>query len=258
MLKVKNLNFSYKNNSKKNTEVLKDINLHIKKGESVAILGNNGTGKSTLVKCLNKILKADTGNIKIDGIDIKNLSRREIAKKIAYVSQEESYSHMLVYEMVLLGREPYLKYNFTEKDHQIVSKVIQDMEIGDLSMKYMDELSGGQAQKVLMARALAQEPEILILDEPTNNLDIRSQHHLLYTIENLVKTKNLTAIAVLHDLNHALRYCSRYILLKDGKIYKDGKSEIITSNLIQEVFGLDVIIEEIKGHKTLIPIHDEI
>ncbi len=253
MLKVENLNFSYK---KKSVSVLKDISFTINKGESVAILGNNGTGKSTLVKCLNKILKPDSGNIQLDGINIDKLSRKDIAKKIAYVAQEESYSHMLVYDMVLLGREPYLKYNFTENDHKVVSKVIEDMQIGDLAMKYMDEISGGQAQKVLMARALAQEPEILILDEPTNNLDIRSQHHLLHIIENLVKDKGITAIEVLHDLNHAIRYCSRYILLKDGQIYKDGKSDIIDASLIRDVFELDVLIENINGHKTLVPIHD--
>ncbi len=247
MIKVENLSFKY---GKK--EVLHDINFQVQLGECVAILGNNGAGKSSLVKCLNKIAMPASGTIFLNGRDMKKVKPSEIAKQVAYVAQLGEISPTTVFDTVMLGRMPYIRVNPTNKDYAIVEKMLKKLEIENLSLRLLTELSGGQIQKVMLARALAQEPKILILDEPTNNLDMKSQHMLLGLVKEIVKDENVCAIEVLHDLNLAMRYCNKFLFLKDKTIYSLGNKEDINNDTVKKVFDIDVSIETICGQKTVV------
>lgn len=253
MLKVENLSFAYK---KKN--VISDINFEAKNGECVAVLGTNGAGKSTMVKCLNKILQPKKGNVFIGDENIKKISRKNIAKSIAYVGQYADISNVSVFDYVLLGRLPYIRIGYGANDNKIVKHSLMRMGIEDLALKNISELSGGQMQKVLLAKAIAQQASVLILDEPTNNLDIKSQHKMLMMVQKLVKEDNICSIIVLHDINLAFRYCTRFVFLKDGKIHADLKLDEINEKTIKEVFDIDVIIENIQGCKTIVPTYESL
>ncbi len=247
MLKVENLVFKYGKN-----EVLNNINFEIGEGDAVAILGNNGVGKSSLIKCLNKIISPVSGTVYLNGQNIKKISRSEIAKEIAYVAQLGELSPTTVFDTVMLGRMPYVKINPSKNDYKIVEDILKKIQIEDLSFRLLTQLSGGQVQKVMLARALAQEPKILILDEPTNNLDMKSQHNLLSLVKSIVDEQDICVIEVLHDLNLAMRYCNKFLFLKDKTIYSFDKKEDITTQTIKDVFDINVDIQEIRGHKTAI------
>ena len=160
MLKIENLSFSYNLNSGK--KILEDISLEVFPGDLTAILGENGTGKSTLLKCVNKIETAQGGNISIDDVNINEIGNKELAKKIAYVAQYTAKVHATVFETVLLGRKPYIKFDCAQKDIDIVNTVLKRLGLEDYSMKFIDQVSGGELQKIVFARALAQEPTMEI------------------------------------------------------------------------------------------------
>ena len=174
MLEAKNINFKYRNGRK----ILHDVSFELKPGEFLAILGNNGVGKSTLMKCLNKILNADTGEFLLNEESIFKMSHKEVAKRIAFVAQNVPNTQMTVHDIMMLGRRPYMKFNFTEEDHKIVHQVMHDLEIEDMRGSYLNELSGGERQKVMLGRALVQQPDLLLLDEPTSSLDIKNQYQV--------------------------------------------------------------------------------
>ena len=247
MLEVKNLNFGYGKNI-----ILEDINFTINPGDCVAILGNNGVGKSTLVKCLNKILPVKEGEVLLNNQNINKLSTKEIAKNIAYVAQTGEITSNTVFDTVMLGRMPYIRFSPTSEDYEIVSSILKELDIEHLALRNLNEMSGGQVQKVMLARALAQRPKILILDEPTNNLDMKSQHLMLELVAGIVKEQNICAIEVLHDINHAVRYCNKFIFLKDKKIYTKCDKQSITEDIIKQVFDMDVRIIEINVQKTIV------
>ena len=247
MLEVKNLEFSYSSQV-----ILEDINLTFNEGECVAILGNNGAGKSTLVKCLNKINPIQKGEVLLNNQNINKLSRNEIAKQIAYVAQAGEVTSTTVFDTVLLGRMPYIKYGPTEKDYEIVEETLKLIKIQNLALRHINQMSGGQVQKVLLARALCQQPKILILDEPTNNLDMKSQHMLLGLVEDIVKEKNICVIQVLHDINLAMRYCNKFVFIKDKKIYTVTDKEGITEDIIKSVFDINASIETVAGQKAVV------
>ncbi len=247
MLEVKNLNFGY---SKSN--IIEDISFSVHKGDCVAILGNNGVGKSTLVKCINRIYNVKEGEILLNNQNINNLSRNDIAKQIAYVAQFGEHNSSTVFDTVMLGRMPYIKFAPSENDYKIVEDVLKQLGIEHLAMRNINEMSGGQVQKVMLARALAQQPKILILDEPTNSLDMKSQHMLLKLVQDIVKEQNICAIQVLHDINLAIRYCNKFIFLKNKKIFTETDREGITGDIIKSVFDIDVVIEEVAGQKTVV------
>ena len=247
MLKVENLSFKYGNQ-----QILQDVSFDINAGDCVAILGNNGAGKSTLVKCLNKIHNVASGNILLNGKNINELSRNDIAKQIAYVAQTGEVSSDTVFDVVMLGRMPYIKFAPSNNDYEIVQKVLEELGIEELAMRKLNEMSGGQVQKVMLARALAQQPKLLILDEPTNNLDMKSQHLMLELVKDIVEKQNICAIEVLHDINHAVRYCNKFIFLKDKKIFTKCDKEGVTEEVIKQVFDMDVKIFYINGQKTVV------
>jgi iron complex transport system ATP-binding protein len=248
MLHVKNLSFQYGKHV-----VLNHVSFEAPFGSCVAVLGNNGAGKSTLIKCLNKILVPSSGQALLDGSNLLELSRPEIAKQLAYVAQYSESSRFTVYDTVLLGRKPYIKFAPAAEDEKIVQNIIDKMDLGKLALSFLDELSGGELQKVMLARALAQQPKVLLLDEPTSSLDLRNQHEMLGLVHRLAKSENISVILVIHDLNLALRYCDKFLFLKENKVYSYGGIETMTRETIENVYGIPVSVSQVCGSMTIVP-----
>ncbi len=248
MLLVQGIAFSYGQR-----DVLKGINLEVKLGDMVSILGVNGSGKSTLLKAINRILKPRLGTVFIDGKDIADMSRNDIAANIGYMPQKSNGVFCTVFDAVLLGRKPYIKWDVGESDIEITSKILRIMGIEDYSMRFTNELSGGELQKVIIARALAQEPRVLLLDEPINHLDIKNQLEVMGLIRDITKKLNIATIVVMHDINTALRYSDKFIMIKNGVVYASGNREIINDKNIKEVFNIDASLSEIEGIPIIVP-----
>ncbi len=244
-IEVRNLNFSYGKR-----KVLRGLNLTAKKGELIAILGPNGAGKSTFVKCMAGILNCK--GVFINGKPPEEYGRIELAKIVAYVPQRAEPNFMTVFDNVMLGRRPYIKLGPSREDVETVRRMIKRMGIENIMLKKANEISGGELQKVSIARALAQEPEILIMDEPTNNLDMRSQLEVMKIAREF--SKNGISIVVMHDVNMALRFARRFVFMKDGRILTDGGMEVLSENLFNEVYGVRVQIEEVRGIPVVVPI----
>ena len=236
-LSVHNITFSYNG-----WPVLDEVSEEIGKGSFVAIVGPNGSGKSTLLRCIDGILKPQKGRVLLEEKDIHHLDRPSRARTFAYVPQESNHTPpATVFDTVLMGRKPYIGWRVREKDKQITSRIIHQLNIEDIAMKDVNKLSGGQRQRVFIARALAQQPEILLLDEPTANLDLRHQLEVLQLLGS-VSQDNITTLVAIHDLNLAARYCSHFIMLKEGKIFSSGGREILTKENIEALYDIEVNI----------------
>lgn len=248
ILELKNIEFSYNG-----SPVLRGIEFNVKKGDVVSILGVNGAGKSTLLKCINGILKPQKGEIFIDHTNIKKTSRTEIAKALAYVPQRSEQSFITVFDAVLLGRKPYIKWDVTKNDIEITERVLSALGLKKLSLRYINELSGGEFQKVVIARALVQQPKVILLDEPTNNLDPKNQFEVMDIIKEISKKKGIASVIVMHNVNLAVRLSDRFVLLKEGKVFAEGGLEIITKDNIEKVYGISVTVENIRGITVILP-----
>lgn len=248
MMEVKNISYHYHGGG----EVLKDVNFTLEQGQFLAILGNNGVGKSTLLKCLNKILKADSGELLLDGESILQMSNHQVSQRIAFVSQTVPNTQMTVHDVVMLGRRPYMKWGFTEKDHQIVHSAMDRLNLESLRGRFLNQLSGGERQKVMLARALAQQPKLLLLDEPTSSLDIHNQYQVLEIVRELCHHDGLTAVVVIHDLNLALRFCDRFLLLCQGQVYANGDYRILTPEALKAVYQIDGRVVEVENQKMVL------
>lgn len=248
MLSVENLIFHYKNGP----QVLNGVTFDLEEGQFMAILGNNGAGKSTMLKCLNRILEADSGRVLMDGEDVLTLPSREIAKRMAFVAQSVPGTQMTVHDIVMLGRRPYMRWGFTEEDHQIVHAAMDELGISHLRGRYLSNLSGGERQKVMLARALAQQPKVLLLDEPTSSLDIQNQYRVLQTVQDICREQQITAVIVIHDLNLALRFCSRFLLLSGGRVYRCGGREVIDRQALKDVYNVNADVTEVHGRSMVI------
>lgn len=237
-------------------QILKDLNLTLSYGQFVSIIGPNGAGKSTFLKCLAAVTKPTSGVISIDGVHLNRLKNEERAKTIGYVPQHFQQSFpMSVREYIMLGRKPYIKWNVTNIDQQIVEQTLQYLKLENLQHNYVDELSGGERQRTSIARALVQQPTIFMLDEPISALDIKHQIQVLNSIKQLANDNSLV-IVVLHDLELAARYSDYVVLMNQGEIYKEGNPlEVITEQSLREVyevyaqirpndFGLDITVIE--------------
>ncbi len=246
---VQNLCFSYNS-----CPILADICLDIRKGEVVSIVGPNGAGKSTLLKCMVRLLQPQSGTVHIDGKDIARKNSRELAKAMGYVPQNtrDAFS-FTVLETVLMGRKPHIAWEVTDEDFHVVTQVMKFMAIEHLAERPLDQLSGGQKQKVFVARALAQQPQIFLFDEPTSNLDVRHQLEVFATIKRLADTEGRTVIVVVHDLNLASRFSDTLVMLQQGVIYAVGNpDEVITEHNIRQVYNISAsIIETPYGHYVL-------
>lgn len=248
MIDVKNISYHYHGGQ----EVLKNINFTLERGQFLAILGNNGVGKSTLLKCLNRILKAESGAFLLDSENILKMSNHEIAQRIAFVSQNVANTQMTVHDVVMLGRRPYMKWGFTEEDHKIVHDAMHRLNLEPLRGRFLNQLSGGERQKVMLARALAQQPKLLLLDEPTSSLDIHNQYQVLKIVRDICHNDGLTAIVVIHDLNLALRFCDRFLLLRRGEVYAQGDYSVLSPETLKNVYQVDGKILDVEGHKMVL------
>ena len=249
MMEIKNVAYHYKGGP----QVLKDVSFSLEPGQFLAILGNNGAGKSTLLKCFNHILKPDAGAVLLDGENLLSMSAREVAKRVAFVSQSVPSTQMTVHDVVMLGRRPYMKWGFTEEDHAIVHDAMHRLDVEDMRGRFLNQLSGGEKQKVMLARALAQQPKVLLLDEPTSALDIQNQYQVLSLVRSICHKDQLTAIVVIHDLNLALRFCDRFLLLKDGEVFRCGNRSVLDSEALRQVYGVQAKVVEVEGrHMVLV------
>ncbi|MDG6223481.1 MAG: ABC transporter ATP-binding protein [Candidatus Bathyarchaeota archaeon] len=254
-LEINNLSFSYNGNS-----VLNELNLNVRFGEVLGIVGPNGSGKSTLLKCMNRVLKTEQNTILIDGQDVSKIGLKELAKVMGYVPQSsKNVFPFTVFDVVLMGRRPYIQWSLGRNDKEIVAKILDYLGIGHLGMRYFNELSGGEQQKVIIARALAQQPEILLLDEPTSSLDIRHQLEILCILRTLAERKHCSVIISIHDLNLACRYSDRLLLLKDGSVFAVGTPEtVMTEENIQAVYGIkSKVTKSIVGQPQVTPLQSE-
>jgi iron complex transport system ATP-binding protein len=249
ILSVKDLVFKYPSRS-----VLENIAFGVAPGECLAVLGPNGAGKSTLLKCLNRILKPQAGIVYICENEVLKLSKGELAQKMGYVPQQQERARITVFDAILLGRRPYIKWDATRHDRHIVTQVMEMLELEDYAMRFIDELSGGELQKVVIARALAQEPDLLLLDEPTSSLDLKNQMEVIRLIKSVVENNNIAAIITMHDLNLALRFADKFIMLKNSTIYASGGREIITAENIESVYSLPVKVRVFDTIPLVIPI----
>ncbi len=240
MIVVDGVSFRYKER-----EVLKDIKFQIEKGEIAALLGINGSGKSTLLKTMNRILKPYRGTILINNEDVEKMSGNQLASCIGYMPQKTNGVFCTVYEAVLLGRKPHIKWSISKKDEEVVYSILRLMGLEDFAMRNTLELSGGELQKVIIARALAQEPTVLLLDEPINHLDIKNQIDVMNLLKDITKKLNIITIIVMHDLNIALRFCDKFLMIKNGLVFAFGDREVMNSKTLREVYNIDIIIKEV-------------
>lgn len=244
MIELQHLSYAYGKH-----QVLKDISFTAQPGDCVGILGNNGAGKSTLITCLNKIRKPNSGTVLVDGENVFSMSRQETARTIAYVAQKNEMSQTTVYDAVLLGRKPYMKWGLVKEDYDLCDEMLERIGMADFKLRYINELSGGEAQKVMLARAFVQQPKILLLDEPTSNLDPRNQYEMMKLVREMAQEHGITVLVVIHDLNLALRYCNQFLFVKDGLVYDYGDQSIITQQSLRDVYGIDASIITHQGKK---------
>jgi iron complex transport system ATP-binding protein len=244
VIAIKNLSFAYRNG----TKVLKNVDLDIKNGYFFGILGPNGSGKTTLLRCITRTVDVPPGKVWIDGKDVKVLKRREIARRVGVVPQEVSYEFdFTVQEVVSMGRYPHLgRFEFESPKHRaVVKKAMEFTEVLGLKDKAITRISGGEKQRVMIAQAFAQEPDILLLDEPTKNLDIGHTLDILDLIKRSNRKVGVTVVAVLHDLNLAARYCDRVALFDKGKVFAVGSvPKVLSPRNISKVFGVEAVIDK--------------
>lgn len=247
-VEVDSLSFAYGDE-----KVIEDASFETGKGDITAILGPNGSGKSTLANCVCGLEAPERGSIRIGGREISEMSRKETARKIGFVPQKEEKSFpKTVFNRVLTGRKPYFKFRPGERDFRKVKRVLKKLGLHEISEKRMSEISGGQRQKVLIARALVQEPDLLILDEPTNNLDLNHQLEVLEILRDKAE-QGVSVIIVLHDLNLALRLADRFVVMKNGRIIDSGGSEVLSENMISDVYSIDVSMRRHNEIDLIIP-----
>ena len=235
--------------------VLKGVSFELNGGQMLAVVGKNGSGKSTLMKCMNRILNYQGGTITVEREEVQKMRGIDIAKKMAYHPQKTFFNFpVTVFDTVLMGRYPHKDGESDKEGERRVWEVLKMMDLESLALRDYNEISGGQQQKVIIARALAQEARILLLDEPTSDLDIRYQLEVMDIIRRLVKEKDISAIVAIHDLNLASRYCDRIVMLNDGIIFSAGTPrEVLTPQNIASVYGVDAAVREHKEALHIIP-----
>lgn len=245
-LRIKNISFFYDS-----IRALDNVTFAAKESEILGIIGPNGSGKTTLLKCINKVLEPQGGSILINETDISDFDRKEIARLIGVVPQISKIFSFQVLDVIMMGRYPHIDGLGAEKpsDFEAVKKAMTLTGIPHLSERYIGELSGGEFQKVIIARALAQEPEILLLDEPTTHLDINHQLEILELIRKITRKNQLTTLLVSHNLNMAARFCDKLLLLSTGKVHSIGSvDEVLTPEKIKEVFQVHA---DVSYHKQI-------
>jgi len=246
---VNDIKFSYRSR-----KVLDGVTFSIHENDVVAVLGPNGAGKTTLMKCLDRILVPDAGSVLLEGSDLNEMNKSAVAKSVGYVAQRGETSRMTVFDSVLLGRKPHFEWDFTVKDLRLVGRVLHLMGLDDLALKYVDEISGGEYQLVQVARVLVQQPKVILMDEPTSNLDLSNQHMIMHVIRSVVKSNHMAAVLAIHDLNLAVRHADKFVLMKGGIVFAAGGHEVINQENMRAVYNIEAYVEQVRGIPVVIPV----
>ena len=248
ILHTHGLHFAYNG-----ADILREINFQVQPGELLAILGPNGVGKTTLLKCINAIHRPHGGVVEVEGQDMLRLRPAEIATRIGYVAQRSETARCTVFDAVLMGRKPHIRWQPSARDLTVVNAALHHLQLEDKTLRGIDQLSGGELQKVCIARALVQEPRLLLLDEPTSALDLKNQFEIMRLLRRVVSEHQIGCVMTLHDLNQAMRFADSILMLKNGRIHSYGEISRVTAEMIESVYGLPVDIHRINGYPLVVP-----
>lgn len=249
MIRLDSVHFSY--NGQK---VINGVSHLFWKGSITAIMGPNGSGKTTLIRLMNGLLKPQSGDVQVMGRQASAYGARELARHMAYVPQSQyNLFPATVFDTVLLGRNPYITWSPGANDRRITAEILVKLGLDDIALKDINKLSGGQRQRVFIARALAQQPAMILLDEPTANLDLKHQHEILQLLRQL-SLDGMTVVVTIHDLNLALKYCSRFLVLDEGNLVAEGGREIIGEKLVEEIYRVKVKIIRDDDNVYILPV----
>ncbi len=250
MITIDNLTFFY------NKElILDDISFKVDDGSIIAILGENGVGKTTLLKCISGILPLSKGSIKVDDIELTKINNKQRATLISYVPQVITFDDFNVFDAILMGRIPYIDFQAKHTDLFKTATLIEKMDLSSIALKKVNELSGGQRQKVAIARALVQDTKVMLFDEPTSNLDLKNQLAIIKTLKAIAKTGKIVMVTM-HDISMALLLADKFLFLKDQKIYAYGDKTIISKDLLKAIYHIDVNVLNI-NEQTIINLGSE-
>ena len=249
MLKLENVTFRY---TRRGENVLNGVSMELKDGEIGILLGRNGSGKTTLFTNILGIVKPDSGSILLDGENLPDLSPTEKAKRVAYVPQHIHFGSLSVYESILMGRVSYFGMKAGKADFAVVDRLLEEMQLTELAYRNAEELSGGEKQKIAVARAMAQEPKLLVFDEPTGNLDIANEKLIIAEAEKLARDRQIGILSSLHDLNEAMNFGDRFFFMKNGSIKYTGGKEIFTPEVISDIFGINAEMIEHGGRRIVL------
>lgn len=245
MLEIRNLTFAYETDK----PVLKEVDLCLEDGKVGILLGRNGAGKSTLLKIITGFLRPSAGSVMFDGQDLLAMSRRERAALVAYVPQQIDFGDLTVFQTVLTGRVSHYGIKPSRSDLDVVERVISEMDLSSVSCRNVQELSGGERQKVAIARALAQQPKVLVFDEPTGNLDIANELLIIREARKIAHTKSITVFSSIHDLNQAMVFGDEFFFMKDGAIKISGSFEVFSPEVIRDIYGVEAALVENHGER---------
>lgn len=252
ILDVGGLRFSYPSRP-----VLHGVDFRVEPGQILAVLGPNGVGKSTLLRCINAIQRPSHGTVLVDGANVLRMKPNAVAQNIGYVPQRTEAPRLTVFDSILLGRKPHVRWRPDSRDLAVVEAAIGHLHLEGLRLRQLDQLSGGELQKVAIARALVQEPKLLLFDEPTSALDLRNQVEILKLIGHVARQHHMAVVMTLHDLNTALRFAHQLLFLKDGRIASMGPPADLRSETVSEVYGLPVQVHHLNGCPVVTPTHEE-
>lgn len=249
MLEINNLSFSY---SRRAPKVLNGLSLNLENGEIGIILGKNGSGKTTLFKNILGVSRPSAGSILFDGRDILKMSPRERAEYVAYVPQHIHFGDLSVYDSIMMGRVSRFGLRAGKEDHETVQQLLSDMQLESFAYRNAEALSGGEKQKIAIARALAQSPRLLIFDEPTGNLDIANEELIIEEAKKIAREKNISILSSLHDFNQALYFGDKFYFLNEGKITHSGGAEAVNEQSIGETFDISVKIITVENKRVVL------
>mgnify|MGYP001823241309 CR=1 FL=1 len=248
ILDVNGIQFSYNGHP-----VLNHLSFSADKGEILAILGPNGAGKTTLLRCINAILRPSAGAVMVEDRNVLKLNAMAIARRIGYVAQQQTTGRITAFDAILMGRRPHIRYRVSDRDLRIVDGALKSLDLEKLAMRTIDQMSGGELQKVALGRALVQEPNLLLLDEPTSSLDLKNQLEILTLSRRIVKEHEVCAVMTLHDLSTALRFADTCLFLKDGSIFAAVSPQKVSAEIVNQVYGIAADIHYLNGYPIVIP-----